>query len=256
MLTVAAVHKWYGNTKAPVLSGVTLTLEPGTCMGLVGESGAGKTTLARLILGLDSPSRGRILMEGKPVRAWQRQHPGQMSVIFQDYTTSVSPRYTVADAIAEPLKALNRFKEAPGLIPRLLERVGLPATLMAAYPHQLSGGQLQRVCIARALAARPRFIVFDEALGSLDLPVQSRILDLLSDLVREFGLTSLFITHDLMAATAICDRISFLYRGKIVEQVDTPDLPGVQHPYAEKLLASAAFFASPSHWSCSRLPHP
>ena len=139
--------------RQPVLRDVNLTLSEGSSVGLIGESGEGKSTLGRLILGLEQPDSGQVFLEGRPVHVWSKEHPGQMSVVFQDYTSSANPRFTVEELIREPLDILRL--DASCAIPELLERVGLPKALRNRYPHELSGGQLQRVCIARAIATRP-----------------------------------------------------------------------------------------------------
>ena len=149
--------------RQPALRDVNLTLFEGSSVGLIGESGGGKSTLGRLILGLEQPDSGQVFLEGRPVQVWSKEHPGQMSVVFQDYTSSANPRFTVEELIREPLDILRL--DASCAIPELLERVGLPKVLRNRYPHELSGGQLQRVCIARAIATKPRFIVFDEEIG-------------------------------------------------------------------------------------------
>jgi nickel transport system ATP-binding protein len=181
-------------------------------------------------------------MEDQPVAVWRRRYPGQLSVVFQDYTSSVNPRFTVAQAIAEPLAVLGRSHTAKTLVPTLLDRVELSRRLMDRRPHELSGGQLQRVCIARAVATHPKFIVFDEALSSLDVSVQSQVLDLLTQLKQDLNLTYLFIAHDLMVVTAICDVILFLHQGRIVEQLDSTELFTARNRYARALLDSARLF--------------
>lgn len=270
MLTVKNVHKRYSRTGAflgkkeqMILSGISFSIKKGECMGLVGESGSGKSTLSRLILGLETPCQGQILMAGLPVSKWKRSYPEQMSVVFQDYTTSVNPRFTVAQAVAEPLRAVkktfvsgqnsnqdtflgaapDRPRELEKYILSLLDRVELPRSLMTRYPHELSGGQLQRVCIARAIVTRPEFILFDEALSSLDIPVQAQVLALLSTLKQDLGLTYLFIAHDLMTVTTLCDRVLFLHRGRIVEALQISELFKAKNGYAKQLLASAALFS-------------
>lgn len=175
--------------RQPILRDVNLTLSEGSSVGLIGESGGGKSTLGRLILGLEQPDSGQVFLEGRPVQVWSKEHPGQMSVVFQDYTSSANPRFTVEELIREPLDILRL--DASCAIPELLERVGLPKALRNRYPHELSGGQLQRVCIARAIATKPRFIVFDEAVSSLDVSVQAQVLELLLELKGD--MTYLFI---------------------------------------------------------------
>jgi nickel transport system ATP-binding protein len=249
MLAVRKIHKhyartgaWLGKKDQAVLRGVSFAVEKGACVGLVGQSGSGKSTLSRLILGLEKPCRGEIRMEDQPIGVWRRRYPGRLSVVFQDYTSSINPRFTVAQAIAEPLAVLGRSHTAKTLVPTLLDRVELSRRLMDRRPHELSGGQLQRVCIARAVATHPKFIVFDEALSSLDVSVQSQVLDLLTQLKQGLNLTYLFIAHDLMVVTAICDVVLFLHRGRIVEQLDSTELFTARNGYARALLDSARLF--------------
>ena len=186
-----------------MLQGLDFYLERGEMAGLVGESGSGKSTLARLLLGLERPDRGTVLLEGQPLRQW-RAGGGRLSVVFQDYVTSVDPGFTLAEAVDEGLGPGCRLsrRERRREVDRLLERVGLSPSLSGRLPHELSGGQVQRACIARALAARPSFLVLDEAVSSLDVPVQVQVLELLRDIRND--MTCLFITHDLQAATLVC----------------------------------------------------
>ncbi len=162
-----------------------------------------------------------------------------MSVVFQDYTSSANPRFTVEELIREPLDILRL--DTSCAIPELLERVGLPKTLRNRYPHELSGGQLQRVCIARAIATKPRFIVFDEAISSLDVSVQAQVLELLLELKGD--MTYLFIAHDVQAVTYLCDRILFLHEGTIVESLEKEHLARASSVYAQRLLQSVIPFA-------------
>lgn len=256
MLEVRDVHKtypkagtWFGSGRQSILRGVSFGIPSEGTVGLVGESGSGKSTLARLVLGLEQPDSGTVRMEGLPVVRWRKRYPGRMSVVFQDYTTSVNPGWTVETIIREPLAVLRRIgQESPDAfrrIPELLERVGLSADLAIRLPHELSGGQLQRVCIARAIATRPRFLVFDEAVSSLDVSVQAQILDLLRSL-RE-NMTYLFIAHDLQAVTRICDNVLFLHEGTIVDQAAGNNLESVRHEHARALLDAVVLFRSRWH---------
>ena len=192
----------------PALRDVSLTLEKGHVLGLLGESGSGKSTLARLVLGLESPDAGQILLEGQAVGIWRRKHRGKMSVVFQDYATSVNPNFTVRDVIAEGYRTAGDSDVDEAAILAAMERAELPAHLVNRLPHQLSGGQLQRVCIARALASRPDFIVFDEAVSALDVSVQTEIVKLLMKI--KGNISYLFITHDIQIAAMLCDSIVIL----------------------------------------------
>ena len=206
-LAVRDIWKTYavphGGGSRPVLRGLDFCLERGEMAGLVGESGSGKSTLARLLLGLARPDRGIVLLEGQPLRQW-RARGGRLSVVFQDYVTSVDPGVTLAEAVDEGLGPGCRLsrRERRREVDRRLERGGLSPSLSGRLPHELSGGQVQRACIARALAARPSFLVLDEAVSSLDVPVQVQVLELLRDIRSDT--TCLFITHDLQAASWCC----------------------------------------------------
>ncbi len=221
-----------------ILKDVNLSLSEGASVGLIGESGEGKSTLGRLILGLEQPDSGQILLEGQPVREWRKAHPGQLSVVFQDYTSSVNPRFTVRELVGEPLDILRL--EGDRTVSELLGRVGLPETLLHRYPHELSGGQLQRVCIARAIATKPRFIVFDEAISSLDVSVQAQVLELLLELKGD--MTYLFIAHDVQAVAYLCDHILFLHEGTIAESLERKHLATASSGYARRLLQSVVPF--------------
>lgn len=232
------------NVKKEVLKGVSLTIGEGACVGLIGESGSGKSTLARMILGLEKPDAGQVLIEELPVEKWCRKNPGKMSVVFQDYTSSVNPRYTVEQVVKEAMYACRMPEdECTRRMDELMEIVGLPKELLEHYPHELSGGQLQRVCIARAVSTNPRLIVLDEAISSLDVSIQAQVLKLLKELQQRYGITYLFIAHDLQAVTSLCDDIYFLYRGEMVEHCRREALTRVQNPYAKSLLSSVISFS-------------
>ena len=232
----------FEGSRVKVLNGVNLSIEAGACVGLIGESGSGKSTLGRLILGLEKPDSGSISFEGTQQKEWLARNRGKMSVVFQDYTASVNPRYTVAEAIAEPIHASGEVADLGRRIDELLVKVGLSLDVKCRYPHELSGGQLQRVCIARAIATNPRFIVLDEAISSLDVSVQSQILKLLHRLRKEMDITYLFIAHDLQAVSHLCDKMLFLYQGEIVEELRSGELAMARNPYARDLLASVIPF--------------
>ena len=201
-------EKIFGTARNQVLFDVSLKVSQGTCLGILGESGSGKSTLGRVICGLLKPDTGEVKIQDVSVyasRNGRKNLQKRLSVVFQDYTTSANPRFRVKEIIAEGLAArernqkirLNRLEE----INRLLELVGLNSSYANRYPHELSGGQLQRVCIARAVACQPEIILFDEAISSLDAHTQIQIMDLLHDLKEKLGLTYIFITHDLTSVT-------------------------------------------------------
>ena len=241
--------KVFGHTRQQVLFDVSLNVKRGTCLGILGESGSGKSTMGRVLCGLLKPDSGEAILDGVSVyasRAGRRNLQNKLSVVFQDYTTSANPRFRVKEIIAEGLAArernqkirLNRLEE----INRLLELVGLNSSYANRYPHELSGGQLQRVCIARAVACQPEIILFDEAISSLDAHTQIQIMDLLHDLKEKLGLTYIFITHDLTSVTYLCDDVLFLYHGRITEHIPVSRIAETKDDYARKLLASIIEF--------------
>ena len=242
LLEVKNIEFSYGRRKLKrnntnILKNVSFSLNEGECLGLIGESGSGKSTLGRIILGLEKQQKGSITFNGVLNRdIWQKE----LNVVFQDYTTSVNPRFKVIDIIKETLleKKLNR-EELEKKVIELLEQVGLNKDYLYRYPHELSGGQLQRVCIARAISQKPKFILLDEAISSLDVSVQVQVLDLLIELKEKYNLSYLFITHDLSAVTYICDKVMFLKNGEIIEKIDDiKDLKYVKNEYSRALLDS------------------
>lgn len=242
-------EKIFGTARNQVLFDVSLKVSQGTCLGILGESGSGKSTLGRVICGLLKPDTGEVKIQDVSVyasRNGRKNLQKRLSVVFQDYTTSVNPRFRVKEIIAEGLAArkrnqkirLNRLEE----INRLLELVGVNSSYANRYPHELSGGQLQRVCIARAVACQPEIILFDEAISSLDAHTQIQIMDLLHDLKEKLGLTYIFITHDLTSVTYLCDDVLFLYHGRITEHIPVSRIAETKDDYARKLLASIIEF--------------
>ena len=242
-------EKIFGTARNQVLFDVSLKVSQGTCLGILGESGSGKSTLGRVICGLLKPDTGKVKIQDVSVyasRNGRKNLQKRLSVVFQDYTTSANPRFRVKEIIAEGLAArernqkirLNRLEE----INRLLELVGLNSSYANRYPHELSGGQLQRVCIARAGACQPEIILFDEAISSLDAHTQIQIMDLLHDLKEKLGLTYIFITHDLTSVTYLCDDVLFLYHGRITEHIPVSRIAETKDDYARKLLASIIEF--------------
>ena len=242
-------EKIFGNARNQVLFDVSLKVSQGTCLGILGESGSGKSTLGRVICGLLKPDTGEVKIQDVSVyasRNGRKNLQKRLSVVFQDYTTSANPRFRVKEIIAEGLAArernqkirLNRLEE----INRLLELVGLNSSYANRYPHELSGGQLQRVCIARAVACQPEIILFDEAISSLDAHTQIQIMDLLHDLKEKLGLTYIFITHDLTSVTYLCDDVLFLFFCLITEHIPVSRIAETKDDYARKLLASIIEF--------------
>jgi peptide/nickel transport system ATP-binding protein len=237
-----------GRTVLRAVDGVTLALSKGETLGLVGESGCGKSTVARLIVGLYVPTRGTIRYRGAvvagagaPARtAGLRAARRGMQMIFQDPYASLNPRWRVADIIVEPIVATQPGTPAPELARRaaaLLEQVGLSASDGVKFPHQFSGGQRQRISIARALSTEPLLLVCDEPTSALDVSVQAQVLNLMRDLQRRLGLTYVFISHNLAVVHHIADRVGVMYLGRIVELAPTRHLfTTPRHPYTRMLL--------------------
>jgi len=225
------------------LQGVSFTIEAGRNLGIVGESGSGKSTLARLVMALDTPSAGRVLMQGNDLHALPREAlraaRRDFQMVFQDPYGSLDPRQTVARIVAEPLRAQKAISQADARVRvvETLDSVGLRASDLDKYPHEFSGGQRQRIAIARALITRPRLIVADEPVSALDVSVQAQVLNLLQDLQAQFGVTYLLISHDLAVVHHLCDEVAVLWQGRIVEQGPTERLfRAPQHPYTRMLL--------------------
>jgi ABC-type glutathione transport system ATPase component len=232
--------------QAKAVDGVSFHLNPGETLGLVGESGCGKTTVGRAILRLIPATSGRVRFEGRDMLALGagelRRTRRRMQIIFQDPAGSLNPRMTVGRAIAEPMLVhgmCGSRGEARARVGALLERCGMPASSASRYPHEFSGGQRQRIAIARALALEPRFIVCDEPTSALDVSVQAQILNLLCDLRDQMGLSYLFISHDMAVVRHIADRVAVMKGGKIIEQGTRDEvMERPREAYTKALLAA------------------
>jgi len=232
-----------GDVKA--VDGVSFDIPQGETLGLVGESGCGKSTCARAVLRLYEPTAGQIMIDGKDVVAAGREELRQlrptMQMVFQDPQASLNPRMTVASIIGEPLLEHTRLGKAEQRerIYELLDQVGLNRNFANRYPHEFSGGQRQRIGIARALALNPKFIVCDEPIAALDVSIQAQVVNLLENLQQRHGLTYLFISHDLSMVRHIANRVAVMYLGRIVELADRDALyEDPKHPYAQALLSA------------------
>lgn len=232
-----------GKAYLTAVSEVEFNVEERTTYALVGESGSGKSTIGRMLVGLLSPTKGDVEIGG--INLAKDKNPenvaavrADIQMIFQDPYASLNPRWRVRDIIVEPVAC--KGGDTTGLAERLLEQVGLHASDAGKFPHEFSGGQRQRICIARALASEPRLIVCDEPTSALDVSVQAQVLNLMSDLKDEFGLTYLLITHDLTVVRHMADRIGVLYLGRLVEEADPKSLfESPKHPYTQMLLDAA-----------------
>ncbi len=243
--------KIFGSERVQVLHDISINIPEGRCLGILGESGSGKSTMGRVICGLLKPDSGEILLNGVSVynsRTGKKNLQKKLSVVFQDYTTSANPRFRIKDVLMEGVRAKERkgkkVKDINSELERLLILVGLDSSYLNRFPHELSGGQLQRVCIARAVACEPEIILFDEAISSLDAHTQVQIMDLLLELKDKLNLTYVFITHDLTSVTYLCDDVMFLYKGRITDYQEVKNLSQTKDEYARKLLESIITYDS------------
>jgi ABC-type glutathione transport system ATPase component len=243
MILLSGIEKDFGRGK--VLDAIDLTIESGESVAIVGESGAGKTTLGRILLRLQRPSAGTYTFDGQDVfglsggslRTWRRQ----VQAVFQNPTASLNPRAPVVRLVTEPIDVLTHLssRERASKATQLLEMVGLSERILRSYPHQLSGGQRQRVAIARAISTNPRFIVLDEPVSSLDVSLKGQIVNLLKDLRDTLHIAYAYITHDLATVPYLCDRVYVLYRGLIFEQLQSTALAiDAKNPYTRMLADS------------------
>ena len=238
--------KFWKKSVKNVLNDVSFSLKKGKCLGIIGESGSGKSTLGRILTGIENADGGIVEFKGKNIHAKENKYlKREISIVFQNYISSVNPKFSVAEIIAEPLTIESQLKkdEIQEELKKLIESVGLSEEFLQRFPNELSGGQLQRVCIARAIATKPKFIMLDEAVSSLDVSTQVEILDLLKKLKKEYNLSYIFVTHDLLTIAYICNSVIFFKDGKIEEEIsDIKNLKNIKKDYSRKLLNAVIEF--------------
>ena len=252
LLKVSNITKSYTKKKflkksvKNVLNDVSFSLKKGKCLGIIGESGSGKSTLGRILTGIENADSGFVEFEGKNIHKKENKEiKNDISIVFQNYVSSVNPKFSIAEIISEPLIIETTMKknEINEELKNLIKDVGLSEEFLQRFPNELSGGQLQRVCIARAIATKPKFIMLDEAVSSLDVSTQVEILDLLQKLKKEYNLSYIFVTHDLLTITYICDSVIFFRNGKIEEEIsDIKNLKNIKKEYSRKLLNAVIEF--------------
>ncbi|WP_410634586.1 ABC transporter ATP-binding protein [Amycolatopsis sp. cmx-4-83] len=239
IIEVRDLERRYARRDVHALRGVSFDVEAGQRFGIVGESGSGKSTLVRLLAALDKPTAGTVTFQGRRIDDLPERKLGflrsELQIVFQDPMGSLDPRMRVRDIISEPLG-----RREPDRVAELLAAVGLPVDAAQRYPHQFSGGQRQRISIARALAPHPSVLIADEPVSALDVSVRGQILDLLAQLVEQFALTLIFVSHDLGVVRHVCDRVAVMRRGEIVELGDVGQVyEAPRHEYTRELLAAA-----------------
>lgn len=248
LLSVKHLYKYFKTSSGMLhaVDDVSFDIMEGKTLGIVGESGCGKSTTGRCVLRLEEPTKGEVFFQGEDIlkfnKAQKKEMTGDIQMVFQDPFSSLNPRKTVSELIGEPMRLHKMYRnnrERDILVLRLMETVGLAPRFVNTYPHELDGGRRQRIGIARALALNPKFIVCDEPVSALDVSIQAQIINLLKELQRERGLTYIFITHDLSVVNYISDDIMVMYLGKMVEKAPTEKLfANPLHPYTKALLSA------------------